>query len=96
MKTEFRQFWSFIGAWFPDSDLEGMESDEQVVLSFIAVGDTGLIQQVRDQCEQILQLQELPVEEIMDEANRYFENESECRSWLKRVYDTLCTENIDS
>ena len=78
------EFWNFLGSWFPDADFEGVEDDAQVVRNFIAVGDHEEIHAVVVGLREVLNSNPLPVERISDEANRYFENEGECRDWLQK------------
>jgi hypothetical protein len=77
------EFWNFLGAWFPDADLEGVEDDAQVVRNFIDTGNHVKIHAVVVGLRDVLNSNPLPVERISDEANRYFENEGECRDWLQ-------------
>ncbi len=86
---EYEEFWNFLGSWFPDADIEGVPSDEQVVRNFLATGNSERINTVRTQCKQVIAMDVLPIEKIMAEANRYFEGERECRAWLKAIAATL-------
>ena len=87
--NSYEEFINFIGAWFPDSDLEGVESDDQVVRNFLATEDKLEIELVRKQCEKLLKSESLPTEKIMDEANRFFDNEKACRKWLYDILEVL-------
>jgi hypothetical protein len=86
---EYANFWNFLGSWFPDADLEGIDDDQQVVRNYVAINDHRDIALVRQQCTKVLKLSELPVEHISSQANRYFESESECRAWLTMVCGAL-------
>lgn len=83
------EFWNFLGSWFPDSDLEGVESDDEVVFNFLRTRNTPKIEQVYLGGQEVLAMQELPVQRISEEANRYFATDSECREWLQRCLSIL-------
>jgi hypothetical protein len=87
--TNLEEFWNFVGAWFPDADLEGVDDDEQVVRNFVATKNHGRIEQVYLGCREVLAMDPLPVDRITDDANRYFENEMECREWLNKCLAIL-------
>lgn len=84
--------WNFLGSWFPDADYEGFDTDEEVVQSFLQTGNVEWINTVREQCERVLALDKLPVEKVSNEANRHFEDEQECRSWLVEISKALKSE----
>ena len=86
---EYEEFWNFLGSWFPDADIEGVDSDEEVVRNFLATGNTEKINTVRTQCGQVMAMDALPIEKITTEANRYFSDERECRAWLKEIASVL-------
>jgi hypothetical protein len=86
------EFWNFLGAWFPDSDLEGVESDDEVVLNFLRTENASKIKQVYLGGQEVLAMKDLPVQHISEEANRYFETASECREWLQRCLSILSQE----
>jgi hypothetical protein len=95
MTTESRQleeFWNFLASWFPDADLEGFDNDEDVVQSFIDTGNAATVSAVYGGCRQVLRSQVLPWERISEEANRFFESETECRSWLTTLTQVLAKE----
>lgn len=80
---------NFLGAWFPDADLEDLE-DQEVVANFLQTPNQNVHNAVRIELGRLLNNSDLlPYEDISQEANRYFENERECRSWLLMVKDKL-------
>lgn len=83
------EFWNFLGTWFPDADLEGVVDDEQVVRNFLATKNARKIERVRCGCAEILAMPELPMDRIMDEANRHFDTKEQCRDWLLMCHSTL-------
>lgn len=85
---DFENLWNFLGSWFPDADVEGLD-DSQVVRNFLATGNQHEIELVRHQGQRLLSLEALPVEKIALEANRYFEDENACRAWLERIIQAL-------
>jgi hypothetical protein len=87
--AEIDEFWNFLGAWFPDADLEGTDDDIEVVHNFLKTGNTREIAYVLAGCEQVLSMNPLPTKRISDEANRYFANESDCKSWLEQLRKAL-------
>ena len=83
------EFWNFLGSWFPDADLEGVLDDQQVVRNFLATKNARKIEQVRSGCAEVLVMPKLPMDRIIDKANRHFETEDQCRDWLQMCYSTL-------
>jgi len=89
MSINTDEFWNFLGSWFPDSDLEGVPDDEQVIRNFVNTKNATKILQVRFGYDEILAMPKLPMERIMNEANRDFDTEEECRAWLLLCRSTL-------
>ena len=83
------EFWNFLGSWFPDADLESVSDDQQVVRNFVKTGNVRKIEQVRSGFDEILAMPELPMDRVMDEANRHFDSESQCRQWLLMCYSVF-------
>jgi hypothetical protein len=78
---------NFLGSWFPDADLEG-RSDAEAAKAFAGV-DPDEKSLVARQAREILKLEEFPWQEVGFEANRYFENEEQARSWLSDILRIL-------
>jgi hypothetical protein len=79
---------NFFGTWFPDADIEG-RTDEEVTKAFVASRNFSLIMVVRSELISLLQSAVIPWEEIGEDANRYFEDERDCRLWLSKVEQGL-------
>jgi hypothetical protein len=82
MSNNADEFWNFLGSWFPDADLEGTSDDQQVVRNFLDTKNARKIEQVCCGCDEILAMSKLPMDRIMNEANRHFDTEEECLQWL--------------
>lgn len=84
-ETKYPVLWNFLGCWFPDADLENL-TDEEVVTDFLNVRDKEMEMQVLKEMKSLLIEDNFPCDEISDQANRYFESEEECRSWLEEIH----------
>lgn len=87
--TDVDEFWNFLGSWFPDADLEGIDDDLEVVRKFLATKNHRKIQQVYSGCLEVLAMSPLPVARIEHEANRCFDTEAQCRQWLQDCCEVL-------
>lgn len=85
-----RALWEFLGSWFADASLAGYE-DGDVVREFLGTATESDIDDVRQDCERLLDVDGLPVEDISREANRHFANENACREWLRHIASMLDT-----
>jgi hypothetical protein len=86
--AQFNRLRNFLGAWFPDADIEGL-GDKEVVESFLNTPNKQEHGAVRHELAELLRLVDLPVETISKEANRHFESDAECRRWLEQVAEWL-------
>lgn len=84
MLSRYKELANFLGAWFPEADMEGL-TDEQVVSQFSRVAPSVEIAAVRQQLDDILSSGDYNPEEIGREANRYFSSREECASWLQSI-----------
>lgn len=82
LREKYPKFANFLGAWFPDADLEGLD-DKDVIANFLQTPNLDEHNVVRAELKKLLNESELlPYDDISQEANRYFESEDECRAWL--------------
>jgi hypothetical protein len=93
MTRNQQEFWNFVGSWFPDADLEGVLDDRQVVRNFISTKNTPKVEAVLQGLREVLDMEPLPVQRVSQEANRHFESESDCRTWLHGVLAVLTEDS---
>jgi len=92
-REKYPKLANFLGAWFPDADLEDME-DREVVTKFLRTPNREEHNAVRSELEKLLNESEpLPCDDVGQEANRYFESENDCRSWLSMVREELGSQS---
>lgn len=77
---------AFLSTYFPDADPEG---DEQATRAFIAASSPERLHQVSNQAKLQLASQDLSLEELGTEANRWFGDVEEAREWLRQILRTL-------
>jgi protein PhnA len=77
---------AFLSTYFSDVD---PEADEQAILAFIAAASRERQQQVIAQAKLLLADHEFPIEEFGIEANRWFGDPNEGRTWLRQVLSSL-------
>ena len=89
IRTTYPNLANFLGAWFPDADLEGM-TDIEATSAFLRSESLQVKNAVRQELAGILKTRvPLPFDEIAQEANRYFKSEAACRDWLTMLNDVL-------
>ncbi len=81
---------NFLGSWFPDADLEGL-SDGEIVVQFVRVASAAEVSVVREQLDALLTSGEFDLDEIGNEANRYFRSRAECEAWLQELHSGLAS-----
>ena len=79
---------SFIAAWYPDADLEGMD-DREVVRAYLKTVTTNERAKAISECKQLLEVSPLPLQVIADQAWRLFPSDAECRVWLEMILQEL-------
>ena len=82
----FPRILSFFSAYFSNSD---PERDEQSVQAFISASTKELQSQIVSEIKLLLGEAELSLEEFGTEANRWFADISEARTWLTRIQASL-------
>ena len=87
-RHKFPTLANFFGTWFPDADIEE-RTDEETATAFVATGNILLLRSVQAELICLLQSNVVPWQEIGDDANRYFEDEADCRRWLLDVGQAL-------
>ncbi|MBC7396497.1 MAG: PhnA domain-containing protein [Bdellovibrionales bacterium] len=73
---------SFFATYISDAN---PGSDSEATLAFISSSSTEKQQQVAQQIKNLLASSELPLDEFGSEANRWFGEEGEARSWLHEI-----------
>ena len=73
---------SFLSTYIADVD---PESDEQATRAFIAASPTERRNQVVAQIKRLIAENELPIEELGSEANRWFGDNEEALTWLRTI-----------
>ena len=81
-----RELHAFLSTYFPDVD---MDADEQATRAFIAATASDRQQQVLTQAKALLESTEFPLEELGTEANRWFGDADEARTWLRQIITHL-------
>jgi len=77
---------AFLSTYILDAE---PESDEKVTRAFVEASTRERQQQVASQARLLLAAQELSLEELGSEANRWFGDLKEARSWLSRILGVL-------
>src|SRR5689334_8500402 len=77
---------SFFSAYFPDAD---PDADDQATRAFISASSRETQQQVISQIRILLVDPEFSVEELGAEANRWFSDIEEARTWLRQIISML-------
>ena len=77
---------AFLSTYFLDAD---PEMDEQVTQTFVSSAPTERQQQVIAQAKRLLADPELPIDELGSEANRWFGDIDEARTWLQKILRIL-------
>lgn len=91
LRDQYPKLANFFSSWFPDADLDGLE-DQDVVAEFLRTPNVDEHNAVRAELERLLnQSETLPCEDIGKEANRFFESEDDCRSWLSLLNNEFNT-----
>lgn len=91
-RDKYPKLANFLGAWFPDADLENLE-DREVIAHFLQTPNKDEHNAVRGELEKLLNDSEpLSCDDVGQEAN-HFENEKECRLWLSMVKDELGSQS---
>lgn len=76
----------FLSTYFTDSD---PDADGETTLSFIAAAPPERVQAATAQLKSYLGAGEISIEELGMEANRWFGDESEARTWLTGILGAL-------
>jgi protein PhnA len=76
------ELYTFLSTYFPETDLE---ADESVTRTFISTSSPERQQLIIEQAKRLLVDPEFPVEELGTEANRWFGDLEEARSWLRQI-----------
>jgi len=83
LRDNYTKLANFLGSWFPDADLEGLD-DSEVILEFLRTPNKEEHESVYLELESLLGAPgPMPWKEVGEEANRHFEGEAECRQWLR-------------
>lgn len=77
---------AFFSTYFADADAE---ADEQTARAFVSSSSPERQQEILTEAKRLLSAQELPLEEIGAEANRWFGDQSEARTWLQGIVAVL-------
>ena len=91
LKDKYPDLYTFLGAWFPDSDYED-KTDEEIVGKFISVVGNEKGSKVLEQGQSLIKHNENLLDAIGDISNRYFENKAEAKEWLNLLLDSLQSE----
>lgn len=81
-----RELHAFLSTYFPDADLE---ADEETTRAYAAASSQENQDQVIAQAKLVIAAPEFPLEEIGTEANRWFGDAEEGRTWLKQIVGVL-------
>jgi len=82
--AQYPKLANFLGAWFPDADLEGL-TDSDVVTAFLAVSDRRTVEEILEELQGALADMPLFWEDVANEANRAFDNSESAASWLREI-----------
>lgn len=74
----------FFAGYFPDADLDGL-TDNDVVLQFIANNNKDIIEKTKASLYTLDTTNHLLLEDIANEANRYFETNKETKNWIEMI-----------
>ncbi|SNR16220.1 hypothetical protein [Tenacibaculum jejuense] len=77
----------FFAGYFPDADLDGL-TDIQVTEQFITINSNELVQQTFESLTRIDDNAQV-LENIVIEANRYFENTNEIQKWVLSLIEVF-------
>ena len=89
LREKYPKLANFLGTWFPDADLESL-NDQDVIANFLQTPNLDEHNAVRSELKKLLNKNDsLPYDDIGQEANRYFESEDDCRSWLLMLSNEL-------
>lgn len=77
---------AFLSTYFPDADAE---EDEKTTRSFLAAAPAERQHQVLQQAQALLADSGFPMEEFGTEANRWFGDEEEAKTWFGKIIATL-------
>jgi protein PhnA len=80
------KLWTFLSTHFSDSDAD---ADEQTARDFVASSSPERRQEIIADAKRLLASDEIPLEEIGSEANRWFAEPSEARQWLQGIVSIL-------
>lgn len=72
----------FLSTYFPEAD---PESDEDLTRTFISSAPIERQQQIIGQIKRLLGSPEIPMEDLGNEANRWFGEAEEARLWLQKI-----------
>ena len=87
-RGQFPTLANFLGAWFPDADLEGL-SDAEVAKAFVTTNDVAATHTILSEGRILLDREEFPWREVGTEANRSFVEPSEARNWLIYILNII-------
>jgi hypothetical protein len=84
---------NFLGAWFPEADLDG-SSDEQVAKEFAGTVSAIELAKTIEEGRLLLGEVELPLAMLSRESNRRFPGPEAAREWLRRLIHILEAEAV--
>lgn len=77
----------FFAGYFPDADLDGL-TDKEIVAQFIEQNTPKIVSETQNA---LITLNNAPIvlQNIADEANRYFESSEEIMKWLEMIKENF-------
>ena len=88
-RQQYPSFSNFLGASFPDADLQGFTSDEAVARNFAEISPEPAVKKVIEQGTNFLSRRDVYWEIIGKEAYRLFKDEDEAYQWLEKMIEIL-------
>lgn len=88
LSKKYPQLANFLGAWFPDADLEG-KADLDVVGDFASKTAHDQVLVIVDQATEVCKAMEVYWRDVSRESNRIFGSSSEASAWLAGIVDEL-------
>lgn len=80
------ELYTFMSTYFPDAD---PDQDVESTRAFVTASSSERLHQVVAQARLLLAEVDFPTEELGTEANRWFADAEEARSWLRQILGTL-------
>lgn len=91
LRVDYPELANFLGAWFPDADLEG-RTDTEAAIQFKRTATLSELNSAIKQGKRLLNEENFPWEAISVEANRCFTNAKEAKRWLGLIIAILEAE----